>query len=104
MYMSSLVVPELHYILTKAVWTMYIHCTFVVYSGLCIRWHTVNVLCAHQMKDDFQHLEDDMGTLGARMDEITSSSNSINVALEERKKEISKLCGVHHLLKKVSYH
>ena len=56
------------------------------------------------MKDDFQHLEDDMGTLGARMDEITSSSNSINVALEERKKEISKLCGVHHLLKKVSCH
>lgn len=55
-----------------------------------------------QMKDDFQHLEDDMGTLGARMAEITSSSNSINSALEERKKEISKLCGVNHLLKKVA--
>ena len=53
------------------------------------------------MKDDFQHLEDDMTHLGARMEEITSSSNSINSALEDRKKEISKLCGVHHLLKKV---
>lgn len=54
------------------------------------------------MKDDFQHLEDDMGTLGARMDDITTSSNSINSALEDRKKEISKLCGVNYLLKKVS--
>ncbi len=53
------------------------------------------------MKDDFQHLENDMGTLGNRMDEITSSSSSINTALEDRKKEISKLCGVNYLLKKV---
>lgn len=55
------------------------------------------------MKDDFQHLEDDMTNLGERMEEITLSSNSINAALEERKKEISKLCGVHHLLKKVRH-
>lgn len=53
------------------------------------------------MKDDFQHLEDDMVHLGTRVDEIASSSNSINSALADRKKEISKLCGVHHLLKKV---
>ncbi len=53
------------------------------------------------MKDDFQHLENDMGILGDRMEEITSSSNSINTALEDRKNEISKLCGVNFLLKKV---
>ncbi|XP_064382832.1 vacuolar protein sorting-associated protein 51 homolog isoform X2 [Halichondria panicea] len=56
-----------------------------------------------EMKDDFQHLEDDMGTLGARMDDITTSSNSINSALEDRKKEISKLCGVNYLLKKLQF-
>ena len=53
------------------------------------------------MKDDFQHLEDDMTHLGSRMEEITASSASINRALADRKREISKLCGVHHLLKKV---
>lgn len=54
------------------------------------------------MKDDFQHLEDDMTHLSSRMEEIISSSNSINSALSDRKREITKLCGVHHLLKKVS--
>ena len=53
------------------------------------------------MKDDFQRLEDDMTHLSSRMEEITTSSNSINSALTDRKREISKLCGVHHLLKKV---
>lgn len=54
------------------------------------------------MKDDFQHLEDDMTHLSSRMEEIISSSNSINSALSDRKREITKLCGVHHLLKKVN--
>ena len=54
-----------------------------------------------QMKDDFQRLEDDMSHLGSKVDEITASSASINRALADRKREISKLCGVHHLLKKV---
>lgn len=53
------------------------------------------------MKDDFLRLEDDMTLLGSKMEEITGSSGSINAALADRKKEISKLCGVHHLLKKV---
>lgn len=66
--------------------------------------HNCCPLCSQshaQMKDDFQRLEDDMSHLGSRMDEITASSTSINRALVERKREISKLCGVHHLLKKV---
>ena len=56
------------------------------------------------MKDDFQHLEDDMTHLSSRMEEIISSSNSINSSLSDRKREITKLCGVHHLLKKVCIH
>lgn len=36
------------------------------------------------------------------MQEITRASDSINGALADRKMEIVKLCGVHHLLKKVS--
>lgn len=35
------------------------------------------------------------------LQEITTASDSINRALADRKKEIVKLCGVHHLLKKV---
>ena len=35
--------------------------------------------------------------------DITSSSDCINGALAERKMEIAKLCGVHHLLKKVRF-
>ena len=53
------------------------------------------------MKDDFQRLEDDMTHLGSHMEEISASSATINKALADRKREISKLCGVHHLLKKV---
>lgn len=59
-------------------------------------------LLVAQMKDDFQHLEDDMTHLSSRMEAIITSSNYINSALSDRKKEITKLCGVHHLLKKVS--
>ena len=36
------------------------------------------------------------------LQEITTASDSINRALADRKMEIVKLCGVHHLLKKVS--
>lgn len=53
------------------------------------------------MKDDFQRLEDDMNRLNSRMAEISSASNSINGALADRKQQITKFCGVHHLLKKV---
>jgi hypothetical protein len=56
-----------------------------------------------EMKDDFQRLEDDMTHLGSRMEEITTASDSINRALADRKREIVKLCGVHHLLKKLQF-
>ena len=36
------------------------------------------------------------------LQEITTASDCINRALADRKMEIVKLCGVHHLLKKVS--
>ena len=53
------------------------------------------------MKDDFQHLEDDMGHLSSKMSEIRDSSDGINQALSDRKQQITKLSSVHHLLKKV---
>lgn len=56
-----------------------------------------------EMKDDFQRLEDDMDHLSSRMEQITEASNSINSALADRKQEISQLCGVHHLLKKLQF-
>lgn len=82
-------------------------CTHVLYTLMThdtnTHTHTQTICCFTyvQMKDDFQHLEDDMTHLGSRMEEITASSASINRALADRKREISKLCGVHHLLKKV---
>ncbi len=54
------------------------------------------------MKDDFQHLEDDMNNLNTKMVEIRESSNVINQSLAERKQQITKLSSVHHLLKRVS--
>ena len=45
-----------------------------------------------------------MNHLNARMAEISSASNSINGALADRKQQITKFCGVHHLLKKVFMH
>eukprot|EP00731_Ephydatia_muelleri_P020952 Em0013g679a len=56
-----------------------------------------------EMKDDFQRLEDDMNRLNSRMAEISSASNSINGALADRKQQIMKFCGVHHLLKKLQF-
>ena len=53
------------------------------------------------MKNDFQHLEDDMGHLSSKMSEIRDSSDGINQALSDRKQQITKLSSVHHLLKKV---
>ena len=64
---------------------------------------SLSPLSLPQMKDDFQRLEDDMDHLSSRMEQITEASNSINSALADRKQEISQLCGVHHLLKKVGY-
>ena len=54
-----------------------------------------------KMKDDFQRLEDDMGRLSARMEEISGSSKGINTALADRRQQINKLTSVHHMLKKV---
>jgi len=43
-----------------------------------------------------------MGLLSGKMQEIMSASSSINSALANRRQQIAKLSGVHHLLKKVT--
>ena len=55
-----------------------------------------------QMKSDFHRMEDEMTLLSGKMQEIMSASTSINSALSNRRQQIAKLSGVHHLLKKVT--
>ena len=55
-----------------------------------------------QMKSDFHRMEDEMSLLSGKMKEIMSASASINSALADRRQQIAKLSGVHHLLKKVT--
>jgi len=55
-----------------------------------------------QMKSDFHRMEDEMSLLSGKMQEIMSASANINSALANRRQQIAKLSGVHHLLKKVT--
>ena len=55
----------------------------------------------HQMKNDFKKMEDEMDHLATNMAKITTFSASISDTLQDRRHQITKLAGVHTLLKKV---
>ena len=55
-----------------------------------------------QMKHDFKRMEEEMDSLTANMASITESSASISDTLQDRRQQITKLSGVHTLLKKAS--
>lgn len=54
------------------------------------------------MKNDFKKMEDEMDHLATNMAAITDFSAKISGTLQDRRQEITKLAGVHALLKKVS--
>lgn len=54
------------------------------------------------MKNDFKKMEDEMDHLAANMSKITTFSASISDTLQDRRHQITKLAGVHSLLKKVA--
>ncbi len=53
------------------------------------------------MKNDFKKMEDEMDHLATNMATITEFSGNISAALQDRRQQITKLSGVHTLLKKV---
>ena len=53
------------------------------------------------MKHDFKKMEDEMDKLAFNMSAITDFSEKISSTLQEKRQQITKLSGVHSLLKKV---
>lgn len=53
------------------------------------------------MKNDFKKMEDEMDRLATNMAAITEFSGRISDTLQDRRQQITKLSGVHALLKKV---
>ncbi|XP_063294390.1 vacuolar protein sorting-associated protein 51 homolog [Pelobates fuscus] len=56
-----------------------------------------------KMKNDFKKMEDEMDGLAANMAVITEFSASISSTLQERHQHITKLSGVHTLLRKLQF-
>jgi len=56
-----------------------------------------------KMKNDFRKMEDEMDHLASNMSAITDFSASISNTLQERRQKITKLAGVHSLLKKLQF-
>ena len=54
------------------------------------------------MKNDFRKMEDEMDHLASNMSRITDFSGNISHTLHDRRQQITKLAGVHSLLKKVT--
>ncbi|KAK3590122.1 hypothetical protein CHS0354_041171 [Potamilus streckersoni] len=56
-----------------------------------------------KMKNDFKKMEDEMDHLAANMSAITDFSAKISFTLQDRRMQITKLSGVHALLKKLQF-
>ncbi|XP_052229082.1 vacuolar protein sorting-associated protein 51 homolog isoform X2 [Dreissena polymorpha] len=56
-----------------------------------------------KMKNDFRKMEDEMDHLATNMSRITEFSGSVSQTLDDRRQQITKLAGVHSLLKKLQF-
>uniref|UniRef100_UPI00358F659C vacuolar protein sorting-associated protein 51 homolog n=1 Tax=Myxine glutinosa TaxID=7769 RepID=UPI00358F659C len=56
-----------------------------------------------KMKNDFKKMEDEMESLAANMASITEFSGKIGATLQDRRRQITKLSGVHTLLRKLQF-
>lgn len=56
-----------------------------------------------KMKNDFRKMEDEMDHLATNMGRITEFSGNISETLQDRRHQITKLSGVHTLLKKLQF-
>lgn len=55
------------------------------------------------MKTDFKKMETEMDLLASNMESITSFSDRISSTLQGTRQQISKLSGVHTLLKRLQF-
>lgn len=55
------------------------------------------------MKNDFKKMETEMDHLASNMESITSFSDQISSTLQDTRQQISKLSGVHTLLKRLQF-
>lgn len=55
------------------------------------------------MKNDFKKMETEMDLLASNMESITSFSDQISSTLQDTRQQISKLSGVHVLLKRLQF-
>lgn len=53
------------------------------------------------MKNDFKKMEEEMDNLSVKMSAITAFNDKISNTLQEKRLQITKLSGVHALLRKV---
>ena len=72
----------------------------VITYSKCIEYKA-DFLRVFQMKNDFKRMEDEMDHLATNMESITEFSGRISSTLQDRRQQITKLSGVHSLLKKV---
>ncbi|KAJ8865760.1 hypothetical protein PR048_033281 [Dryococelus australis] len=56
-----------------------------------------------KMKNDFKKMEDEMDHLAKNMESITSFSEQISSTLQDTRQKITKLSGVHSLLKRLQF-
>ncbi|XP_052770317.1 vacuolar protein sorting-associated protein 51 homolog isoform X2 [Mya arenaria] len=56
-----------------------------------------------KMKNDFRKMEDEMDHLATNMTRITEFSGNVSHTLDDRRQQITKLAGVHSLLKKLQF-
>ena len=53
------------------------------------------------MKNDFKKMEEEMDNLSLKMSAITAFNDKISNTLQDKRLQITKLSGVHSLLRKV---
>lgn len=68
---------------------------------LTIKFINFTYLLFTKMKHDFKKMEEEMDKLAANMSTITEFSEKITGTLQGKRQQITKLSGVHTLLKKV---
>ena len=55
------------------------------------------------MKNDFKKIEEEMDNLSAKMSAITAFNDKISNTLQDKRLQITKLSGVHSLLRKLQF-
>lgn len=75
----------------------------ILYFSFSQKFQQISSHQIGQMKNDFRKMEDEMDHLASNMATITEFSANISGTLQDRRQQITKLAGVHSLLKKLQF-